>query len=47
MMQKNAVIKTIRTTVSLPVDQYKQLQALADQHKLSIVWIVRPAADFF
>jgi predicted DNA-binding protein len=38
-------MKTIRTTVSIPEEQYRQLQALSDQHKLSIAWIVRLAIN--
>lgn len=39
------LMKTVRTTVSLPSEQYQQLQALADQHRLSIAWIVRLAVN--
>lgn len=44
-MKKGAPMKTVRTTVSIPTEQYQQLQALADQHGLSIAWIIRLAVN--
>lgn len=39
--------KTVRTTFSLPEDQYNALQTLAQKHGLSIAWLMRQAtADF-
>jgi len=40
-------MKSIRTTVSLPQDQYKQLQTLADASGLSVAWVVRQAVGEF
>ncbi|MDD2800233.1 MAG: ribbon-helix-helix domain-containing protein [Methylococcales bacterium] len=40
-------MKAVRTTVSLPTEQYQQLQALADQHGLSIAWLIRLAVNDF
>lgn len=40
-------MKTIRTTVSLPSDQLQQLQSLADQHNLSLAWLIRQAVSEF
>jgi predicted transcriptional regulator len=40
-------MKVVRTTVSLPTEQYKQLQILADQHGLSIAWLIRQAVNDF
>lgn len=46
-MQKGVLMKAIRTTVSLSTEQYKQLQILADQHSLSIAWLIRQAVNDF
>jgi predicted DNA-binding protein len=40
-------MKVVRTTVSLPTEQYQQLQILADQHGLSIAWLIRQAVNEF
>ncbi len=40
-------MKSVRTTVSLPQDQYKQLQTLADASGLSVAWVVRQAVGEF
>ncbi|PHV10232.1 CopG family ribbon-helix-helix protein [Chitinimonas sp. BJB300] len=40
-------MKTIRTTVSLPVEQLERLQQMADQHSLSLAWLVRQAVNEF
>ncbi|MBI2381260.1 MAG: CopG family transcriptional regulator [Gammaproteobacteria bacterium] len=40
-------MKAIRTTVSLPPEQLLRLQQLADQHGLSLAWIVRQAVNEF
>ena len=44
-MQKDEPMKTVRTTVSLPTEQYQyqQLQLIAGQNGLSIAWLVRQA----
>jgi len=40
-------MKSVRTTVSLSQDQYKQLQTLADANGLSVAWVVRQAVGEF
>lgn len=40
-------MKSVRTTVSLSPDQYKQLQTLADANGLSVAWVVRQAVGEF
>lgn len=40
-------MKTVRTTVSLPSDQYEKLQALAEANGLSVAWVVRQAVGEF
>lgn len=40
-------MKAVRTTVSLPQDQLQRLQQMADQHGLSLAWIVRQAVNEF
>ncbi len=39
--------KTVRTTFSLPEDQYKVMQAMAEKHGLSIAWLMRQAISEF
>jgi len=40
-------MKSVRTTVSLSQDQYKQLQTLAEANGLSVAWVVRQAVGEF
>ncbi len=40
-------MKSVRTTVSFPQDQYQQLQALAEGNGLSVAWVVRQAIGEF
>lgn len=40
-------MKSVRTTISLSQDQYKQLQKLADANGLSVAWVVRQAVGEF
>lgn len=40
-------MKAVRTTVSLPSDQYEKLQALAEASGLSVAWVVRQAVGEF
>lgn len=40
-------MKTVRTTASIPAEQYQQLQILADQYGLSIAWLIRQAVNDF
>ena len=46
-MQIGEAMKSVRTTVSLSQDQYKQLQTLADANGLSVAWVVRQAVGEF
>ncbi|MNQ78390.1 Ribbon-helix-helix protein, copG family [compost metagenome] len=40
-------MKSARTTISLTPEQLEQLQALADQHGLSLAWVIRQAINEF
>ena len=40
-------MKAIRTTISLPPEQLQRLQEMADQHGLSLAWLVRQAVSEF
>lgn len=40
-------MKAVRTTISLPPEQLERLQQMADQHGLSLAWIVRQAVSEF
>lgn len=40
-------MKAIRTTISFPSEQLQRLQEMADQHGLSLAWIVRQAVNEF
>jgi len=40
-------MKAIRTTISLPPEQLQRLQEMADQHDLSLAWLVRQAVNEF
>lgn len=37
--------KTVRTTVSMPLSDYEQLELIADLKKVSIAWVVREAIE--
>ena len=41
------IMKAIRTTISLPPEQLQRLQEMADQHGLSLAWLVRQAVNEF
>lgn len=43
----NAPSKTVRTTFSLPEDQYKVMQEIAEKNGLSIAWLMRQAISDF
>ncbi len=36
---------TVRTTVSLPQDDYSELEVMAEQKKVSVAWVVRRAIE--
>lgn len=44
---KRLIMKAVRTTISLPPEQLQRLQEMADQHGLSLAWIVRQAVNEF
>lgn len=37
--------KTVRTTVSIPAEDYAELERLAERKKVSVAWVVREAVD--
>lgn len=37
--------KTMRASVSFPIDLYQTLEQIAKERKVSIAWIVRDAAE--
>jgi predicted transcriptional regulator len=36
---------SVRTTVSVPKDDYVELEAMAERQKVSVAWIVRRAVE--
>jgi predicted transcriptional regulator len=38
-------VKSIRSTVSIPAEQYEELQRIADKKRVSIAWVIRDAID--
>ena len=36
---------TVRTTVSVPREDYSELEVLAERKKVSVAWVVREAID--
>jgi len=39
--------KSIRTTVSLPSEDYKELERIALSNKVSVAWVVREAVSHY
>lgn len=37
--------KSVRTTISLPADDYVELEALALKHRVSVAWVIRDAVQ--
>ncbi len=37
--------KRVRTSVTVPIEDYRELERLAQQKKVSVAWIVRDAVD--
>lgn len=37
--------RSVRTTVSIPKDDYSVLERLAERRKVSVAWVVREAID--
>jgi hypothetical protein len=38
-------VKTVRSTVSFPADQYDELERIAESHNVSVAWVVRAAVS--
>ncbi|AMV34981.1 Ribbon-helix-helix protein, copG family [Pirellula sp. SH-Sr6A] len=46
LSEKNSRRKpSVRTTVSIPRDNYSELEVMAEQQKVSVAWVVRRAVD--
>ena len=45
--QKATQQKTVRASVSFPLDLYQTLADLAKSQKVSVAWIVRDAAEHY
>ena len=39
--------KSIRTTVSIPSEDYKELESIALRNKVSVAWVVREAVSHY
>jgi predicted transcriptional regulator len=39
--------RTVRTTVTVPVEDYSELEQLAEKKKVSVAWVVRDAIDSY
>jgi hypothetical protein len=39
--------KSIRTTVSIPPGDYKELERIALNNKVSVAWVVREAVSYY
>jgi metal-responsive CopG/Arc/MetJ family transcriptional regulator len=40
-------LKTIRSTVSIPVDQYEEIQRIANKKRVSVAWVIRDAIEHY
>lgn len=40
-------VKSVRSTVSIPADQYEELQRIADKKRVSIAWVIRDAIEHY
>jgi predicted transcriptional regulator len=38
-------LKSVRSTVSMPADQYEEIQRIADKKRVSVAWVIRDAID--
>ena len=43
--QRDESADTVRTSVTLSMDDYDQLSRIADEKKVSIAWVVRDAVE--
>jgi hypothetical protein len=39
--------KTLRTTVTVPAEDYAELERFAEQKKVSVAWVVRDAVEHY
>jgi metal-responsive CopG/Arc/MetJ family transcriptional regulator len=39
--------RTVRASVSLPEDQYSELERIAEQQRVSVAWVVREAIQAY
>lgn len=39
--------RTVRASVSLPEDQYAELERIAEQQRVSVAWVVREAVQSY
>jgi hypothetical protein len=39
--------KTVRATISFPLDDYEVLERLAKEKRVSVSWVVRDAVDHY
>ena len=37
--------QSVRTTVSIPVDDHAELERISEKKKVSVAWVVRDAVD--
>lgn len=45
MKTKRDSKKSVRTTVSIPADDYEELERLAEKNRVSVAWVVRHAVN--
>lgn len=38
-------VKCVRSTVSIPAEQYEELQQIAEEKRVSVAWVVRDAVE--
>ena len=43
--KSSAGTKKVRSTVSIPTEQYQELLRIADCNRVSVAWVVRDAID--
>lgn len=43
--QKENAKRSVRTTVSIPSDQYTEIERIAMEKKVSVAWVVRDAVE--
>ncbi len=43
--RSNVSPRHVRTSVSVPIDDYQELERLAQKKKVSVAWIIRDAVE--